>query len=301
VHLWRGRFPACLEAGERVLALREEYGSANPLLDLWVVWSLAVVHTAGAEYARAERYFDLMFRLCDEIGLSGSQRSASLYSWGWAGWLQGRHDQARQAYSQMRATSQGVPAAPILRIILAALLELAEGRYEAAKESLQRAIDLNQGLPPVDLHANPRLLLAYAHLLTGHPRHAMAEFGPVLQACQVEDAPGLILKEGAPMLPLLRLAVERAVAPAFANRLLALAGEARRPRPVQVPPTGETLSAREVEVLRLLATGAGNREVAAALVIGEQTVKTHVAHILQKLGVHSRRQAALRARQLGLA
>ena len=103
------------------------------------------------------------------------------------------------------------------------------------------------------------------------------------------------------MLPLLRLAVDQGVAPAFAKRLLELAGAATRPRPVQVPPTGETLSAREVEVLRLLATGAGNREVAAALVIGEQTVKTHVAHVLHKLGVHSRRQAALRARQLGLA
>jgi DNA-binding NarL/FixJ family response regulator len=94
--------------------------------------------------------------------------------------------------------------------------------------------------------------------------------------------------------------VERGVAPAFASRLLELAGVTRKPRPVQLPETGETLSAREIEVLRLLATGAGNREIAAELVIGEQTVKTHVAHILQKLDAPSRRQATLRARQLGL-
>jgi DNA-binding NarL/FixJ family response regulator len=62
----------------------------------------------------------------------------------------------------------------------------------------------------------------------------------------------------------------------------------------------ESLSDREVEVLRLVAAGKTNREIASALVIAEGTVKNHVTSILGKLGVRDRTQAALKARDLGL-
>lgn len=64
--------------------------------------------------------------------------------------------------------------------------------------------------------------------------------------------------------------------------------------------TGETLSPREVDVLRLIASGADNATIAQQLVVSIHTVKTHVAHILAKLNVASRTAAALRARELGL-
>lgn len=62
----------------------------------------------------------------------------------------------------------------------------------------------------------------------------------------------------------------------------------------------EPLSEREREILRLVASGASNREIAAKLVIAEGTVKNHVTNILAKLDVKDRTQAALRARELGL-
>lgn len=62
----------------------------------------------------------------------------------------------------------------------------------------------------------------------------------------------------------------------------------------------EPLSGRELEVLRLLASGASNREIASALVIAEGTVKNHVTSILGKLAVRDRTQAALKAKDLGL-
>jgi len=62
----------------------------------------------------------------------------------------------------------------------------------------------------------------------------------------------------------------------------------------------EPLSDRELEVLRLVATGASNKEIAATLVIAEGTVKNHVTNILGKLGVRDRTQAALNAKELGL-
>lgn len=63
----------------------------------------------------------------------------------------------------------------------------------------------------------------------------------------------------------------------------------------------EHLTEREVDVLKLLAKGLGNRDIAEQLVVTEKTVKTHVANILQKLDVKTRTQAALLANKHGLA
>ena len=71
----------------------------------------------------------------------------------------------------------------------------------------------------------------------------------------------------------------------------------------QVPradPLAESLSDRELEVLRLIAKGATNREIASTLVIAEGTVKNHVTSILGKLGVRDRTQAALKGKEIGL-
>jgi DNA-binding NarL/FixJ family response regulator len=72
-------------------------------------------------------------------------------------------------------------------------------------------------------------------------------------------------------------------------------GAAPRPQPLVVP-----LSDRELDVLRLLADGGSNREIAGALFLAEGTVKNHVTNVLAKLGARDRTQAALRARALGL-
>ncbi|HET6710713.1 response regulator transcription factor [Amycolatopsis sp.] len=68
-----------------------------------------------------------------------------------------------------------------------------------------------------------------------------------------------------------------------------------RPQPLVIP-----LSERELDVLRQLADGRSNREIAAALFLAEGTVKNHVTNVLGKLGARDRTQAALRARDLGL-
>jgi len=62
----------------------------------------------------------------------------------------------------------------------------------------------------------------------------------------------------------------------------------------------EPLSERELEILGLIVRGASNKEIASQLFIAEGTVKNHVTHILGKLGVRDRTQAALKARELGL-
>jgi NarL family two-component system response regulator LiaR len=72
-------------------------------------------------------------------------------------------------------------------------------------------------------------------------------------------------------------------------------------RPPQQPLTREPLTPRELDVLRLIADGKSNREIADRLTISDMTVRTHVSNILSKLHLASRTQAALYALRTGLA
>ena len=96
--------------------------------------------------------------------------------------------------------------------------------------------------------------------------------------------------------------LRRSIKAAAAGQVqLAPGAAARLMREVRTPERSlEPLTERETEVLRLLAQGQSNREISQQLNIGEQTVKTHVSHVLDKLGVPSRTQAALYAIRVGL-
>jgi DNA-binding NarL/FixJ family response regulator len=93
----------------------------------------------------------------------------------------------------------------------------------------------------------------------------------------------------------------RAIHAAAAGQVqLAPQAAARLVREVAAPKSPETLTDRETDVLRLLAQGLANKEIARELSIGERTVKSHISSILGKLNVQSRTQAALHAARIGL-
>jgi len=95
--------------------------------------------------------------------------------------------------------------------------------------------------------------------------------------------------------------VIRAIKSAAAGEVhLSPQAAARLVRDVRTPENPQALTARETEVLKLLAQGKSNKEIAQALKIGEKTVHSHVSNILSKLNVPSRTQAALYAIRTGL-
>lgn len=93
----------------------------------------------------------------------------------------------------------------------------------------------------------------------------------------------------------------RAIKAAAAGQVqLSPQAAARLMREVKAPQSPEKLTERETDVLRLVALGRSNKEIALELNIGEKTVKTHVSSVLAKLDVPSRTQAALYAVRIGL-
>lgn len=115
--------------------------------------------------------------------------------------------------------------------------------------------------------------------------------GPALAA----GAQGYLLKDSPPeeLLRAVRTLAQGQVAlePAVVARLLARVTEG---------PASDELSARELEVIRLLVSGASNKEIATALGLSENTIKTHLSRIFDKLGARSRAEVVAIALQRGL-
>ena len=115
-------------------------------------------------------------------------------------------------------------------------------------------------------------------------------------------ASGFLLKDATPdeLVAAVRVvaAGESLLAPAVTSRLIA--HFARQPALVSTPPSLAELTPREREVLVWVARGLSNTEIAARLVLAEQTVKTHVSRIFLKLGIRDRAQAVMVAYESGL-
>ena len=144
-------------------------------------------------------------------------------------------------------------------LILTALANKASGDFAQAHQSMQRALELGQP--------------------SGYLR--------------------VFVDEGADLESLLRHATARGDHRDYARHLLAEIEGAAGSELIPRATTSDTLSEREVEVLRFVSLGLGNREVGQRLYISEKTVKTHLSNILSKLEATNRTQAVDQARRLG--
>ncbi len=143
------------------------------------------------------------------------------------------------------------------------------------------------------------VLQALANLLQGDIPAALVPLQQALTLAEPEGYVRMFVDEGPAMALLLQAAAKHGIAPNYVHHLLTAFGSAEDRTPVKQGLI-EPLSERELEVLRLLATGLNGPEIARELVISLNTMRTHTKNIYSKLGVNDRRAAVRRAKELAL-
>ncbi len=179
---------------------------------------------------------------------------------------------------------------------------IVKGNRSALRQALTLLNQLGQtaeseGRTAVQLEALALQALAYQK--RGDEARAMTAMEAALRLAEPEGYMRLFMDLGLPMARLLQAARARKLMPDdYVDRLLAAFGEDWMA--VAAQPLPEPMTKRETEILKLIAAGLTNREIAAHLIISPETVKKHAGNIYGKLNVSSRTEAAARARELGL-
>jgi ATP/maltotriose-dependent transcriptional regulator MalT len=171
------------------------------------------------------------------------------------------------------------------------------GDLQGAAETLRRALPLEERVRIVPFVGNVVLDLALVLDAGGDREHALTVLLEVASRATRWWAPGVLAVAGQEAIPLFRAAAERDAGGVVVREALQTLTREVRLSPVPVPGSAEVLSAREVEVLRLLSAGASNQAIAERLIISQNTVKTHVRSLMTKLGAHSRGEAVAAARR----
>jgi LuxR family maltose regulon positive regulatory protein len=183
-----------------------------------------------------------------------------------------------------------------------------QGRTVEALSLLDPLFVQARQLSRTDLTIEIDILKALTFQLEDNGNQALEALAEALCLAEPGGYVRIFLDEGEPMVRLLRQAASRRIAPAYVAKLLAASpgglGEPvsseREVKPSPSQPLIEPLSDREKEVLRLMAGGLSNPEIASELFVAVSTIQTHCKNIYGKLGVHRRWDAVRRAQELGL-
>ena len=206
-------------------------------------------------------------------------------------------DELEKALAWAEKASQGADAHPFYRF-----LSLSRVRLLLVKGETSDALEqINEWIQTADaagwqygmVHLCVLKALAVPDMET-----AVDSLVQALAIGQPEGFMRIFIDRGPELVPILREAALRGVHPGYVGEILAALE--RQPGQHALPPEFEPLSEREMDVLRLLAAGLTNKQIADQLFVSISTVKSHVHHISSKLDVSNRTQAVARARQLNL-
>jgi LuxR family maltose regulon positive regulatory protein len=208
---------------------------------------------------------------------------------------------------KLAADAEGGAARVLHRITSARLLH-AQGRHREALHLLDGPREAAEADGRARELTEILSLRALARWASNEKERAVGTLAEALALAAPEGYVRTFVDEGQPMYTLLSELLETrrrggpdpSVPPHYLRRLLAALQRDARDARLSAAGLSEPLTDRELEVLRLVASGKPNRLIAAELFVGVGTVKTHVNHLYRKLGAHSRTQAVARARDMGL-
>ncbi len=298
-----------LEAG---FEAARRMGVGRPLLG-WALSSLALVRLASGDSDGALEALRTSARDMRATGMALPGLAAELE----ARILLSLGDVSGAGRWADRASPEAPPGSPLLEVLRRSMdttiarVRLAQGRLAEARDLLARTRVAQEASGAVAELISIGVLESSVADAMGRRTDALRLLEGAVHLAAPDGYVRRFIDDGrriAHLLPLVRTA-----APAFVDRVIDAFGDPLTPAgPPRLPVPGtsvrqsadgrliEALTARELDVLRLMAVGASNAEIAAGLTVSLGTAKWHVGHVLAKLGATSRTQALLRAQQLGL-
>jgi ATP/maltotriose-dependent transcriptional regulator MalT len=297
VHLHRGNF----EAGVKEARLAEAYGRSSGQVSM----ILAALCTNFALEAAFRSDWDSMYQWALPAGdealhgqIARNWKLHSLQFQARAYWHSGNIEGLKKVYEiAMTPNPFEAPAAAAYRSCIRGMMRMAERSYAQAEQAFREAMHQEDASKVTRAVSSARTMLAYTLFTRGRSDEAMEVFVPFLKECEDYNQPGCLMFQNPIVQPLLRHAHERGFQRPFVERVLDAMGASLN---AMEATGGEALSDREMDVLRVMAEGLGNREIGARLFVSEATVKTHVQRILRKLDAGTRTQAVAKARELML-
>ncbi|RIK39907.1 MAG: hypothetical protein DCC55_16700 [Chloroflexi bacterium] len=281
------------------LALAEEYFHKSLALSARPTPATAPPYLALARLAQArgdprsaKAFLTEAVRLAERANLPSYRREVTLCRM-WLALRQGEHKAtlAKWIHEQGLELAQPSPSREA-EYVMAARILITLQEYRGALELIEKLLVLAEAGGRGGVVIELLILQALALQRQAESEPAMATLQQALARAEPERYVRLFVDEGDAMLRLLRLLVARAGATDYTARLLSAF--------TRQEDSPDALNDRESEILRLLATGMSNREIAESLVITVGTVKWHTNHIYSKLGVKNRSQAVAKAREFRL-
>jgi ATP/maltotriose-dependent transcriptional regulator MalT len=215
-----------------------------------------------------------------------------------AHWHSGNIEGLKKVYEiAMTPNPYEAPAAASYRSLIKGMMRMAERSYAQAEQAFRDAMHEEDAAKITRAIASGRTMLAYVLFTRGRSDEAMEVFAPYIKECEEYNTAGCLMYLNPVVQPLLRHAHERNIQRPFVEKVLEAMGA---PLNAMESTGGDALSDREMEVLRVMAEGLGNKEIGTRLFVSEATVKTHVQRILRKLDASTRTHAVAKARELML-
>ena len=256
------------------------------------------LHLTSGDHEVVRRIVDEAYTRMDHSPIDASMAYAYAHADARSAWLRGDRPRLDRVIGRL---SSGIrPEEDLVRAVVHAMIARTDGRgLDQALDELAEAEQAQRELRAwfgAGLAGLERAAILHEQ---GRTRPALEAAEPTLAAAS-ELGAGILLADASSQVSLLRRCRTDGLHVETVGSVLAVLGRPAGTTAITVPGTGETLSAREVEVLVHVAQGLSNREIAAELFISEVTVKSHLTRIFRKLDASSRTRAVARARELHL-
>ncbi len=253
--------------------------------------TLAIIAIAQEKYALAENHIELAMTLLSRSPLTQALLGGGWYFLGRLRFLQKRYVAVKDALQALQALPEPLPHITVLTHILAALYYCGVRQFAAAEQQLLIAQKLEPHARVSGLYGSVSSVFAYVYSAWRREELSQEYLRRSLNTISETDQ-GSLLLDIPLLLPLLREENARAPLPPIIQSLCDSSGISL----VRTTAVTMTLTQRQLEILRCIAAGNSNQEIAEHCSLTLATVKSHIVHIMDRLGARSRTEAVAIAR-----